>query len=139
MIKQLTALILILALANPLCCCVGKPQQEENSGSSAPLPVPSCCHQTSDDSNSSQDSSNPDDNPPSKNCPCKKPTYLAGAMDLERERAEFLSFTHIVVLYESSPDDLIRFTAPPQTSALCLRPPPPPERQLHIVHCRFRI
>ena len=124
MIKQLTALILILAIANPYCCCFGKGSSENGSGSN---PIYSCCSQP-------VDSSEEDDSPSEKNCPCKKPAVHA---DSEESKVLNLKVTHDIQCAHLSPEAELRVTSEPVNRVYFRLRPPPSRLRLHLIHCVF--
>lgn len=126
MIKQLTALILVLAIANPFCCCFAK----SSSSSEQELPS-SCCHSNVDESS---DSSSGKD-APLKSCPCKKPVVQADYMEVLTYGAEKLK---PLMLLNEHPDMELTFIATPAIRLGFYMRPPPRERKLQIVHCVFR-
>lgn len=131
MLKQLTAMILVLAIANPFCCCFGK----ENKSSDSPkdsAPVYSCCYQAADEPSNSDPE---DDNGPCKNCPCKKESVVSDVKKAEHVGAKVNKSVSVLPEYF---DTELRYVATPtERLGFWMRPPPPPQR-LYIIHSVFR-
>jgi len=124
MIKHLTALILVLAIANPFCCCFG---MDPVQGKAQPAP----CWQTPTDE--SGDSS-PDDDSLLKGCPCKKPV-VAEYKELDSHGSKVLKS---LVLIHDYQDQAVTFVSTPDIRLGFFMRPPPPRLRLHIVHCVYR-
>lgn len=128
MVKQLTALILVLALANPFCCCFAKPVSDEGS-----TPSHSCCHSQPVESDSSEQ---PSDDQGPESCPCEKPMVQAGESGFEKLPPIASSFLKIQHSYSES---LHVFQEPkPFCSGFAWRPPPS-DTPLYRMHCVFRM
>lgn len=124
MIKQLTALILILAIANPYCCCFGMGSSENGSDSN---PMNSCCSQP-------VDSSDEGDSPSEKNCPCKTSAIYA---ESEESKVLNLKVTHDILCAHLSPEAELRVTSEPVNRSYFRLRPPPSRLRLHLIHCVF--
>ena len=131
--KQLTAMILVLAIANPFCCCFGRGKNDSNTEGGSKR-VYSCCHQAANDSS---DSTPQDDgDTPCKNCPCKKAAVKSEYEDADKAVSKL--FKCLSILPECPNMELSYVSTTIQALGFWSRPPPL-SRSLHLVHCVFRI
>lgn len=131
MVKQFTALILILALANPFCCCFA--ETLNTSEKQDTQPVLSCCHNPEFESNSDTG----DEEPACPNgCPCKKPSEIKAYGD------NFNKLSNITSSWITTLEPAPRFNdflipAPVFTSRFSWIPPPS-DIPIYLMNCVSR-
>lgn len=135
MVKQFTALILILAIANPFCCCFGNFFDSENVQN---LDSSQSCCQSSLSKNT--DSSSPSDQSPPcpKECPCEKTYLQSDANDLGKTIPGDTLSTKIVTLKPASEFTITSVSSSYFGTSFSWRPPPP-QVPLYLMHCVSRI
>ena len=128
MVKELTAVFLMLAIVNPFCCCFGEVGQDSSLEASTSKPVQSCCSQP-------VDTSDGDDAPSSKSCPCRKPAVQSDSDDSKLVKLKVIQQLDEGILV-SNVD--VNITSWPACSLGFQLRPPPLSLRLHLVHCVFR-
>lgn len=128
MIKQITALILVLAIANPFCCCFAGFASEGSDNNSISH---SCCGRVNDLPEKDNDAPSP-----SEKCPCKKPVVQGAGEDFKLVKLNLISDLYSPQLRS---DIDTRVSSEPLIRVGFRLRPPPPKRDLHIVYCSFRI
>lgn len=139
MVKQFTAIILVLAIANPLCCCFGflaaqAPSQDYQSPS--PPPIRSCC-QANYLPSDNQDESPKDDAPSCPaGCACKQ--VFTQAENETFKPAQVLKDNIAVCRAEIVEQYSSPFAVEIFSKALAWRPPPPKNASFRSLYCISR-
>lgn len=141
MVKQFTtAVILLLAIANPFCCCFGtsSPKSDSQGDIQPPSPpVHSCCHSQPEESKHIPNGESDDNTPPCPSgCACKQ-AYTKAELDHFRP-AQLHEVNHFIFYWERVELVDCGFRVESFTKDGASRPPPQQEASLHILYCIFR-
>ena len=132
MVKQFTALILVLAIANPFCCCFAETFQTSET-KEAP-PVRSCCHSSEPESNNSEDDAPtcPD------GCPCDKSSQAQADDHDDFNKLVNITPVQLTLLEPASKFQELLIPAPVYTSRFSWIPPPS-DIPIYLINCVSRI
>lgn len=131
--KHIVALILVLALANPFCCCYSV-ASESSSKTPSPTQTQSCCSQQGQ---SSEGESEEDGEFPSeKICPCKAPVALADEVDHFKVLRVNI---HYIATHEVDRFEIFDTTESSVTLGKFIGQPPPQSLALFKQYCVCRI
>lgn len=140
MIKQLTVIILALAIANPFCCCFGMfaqglPTQGEST--STPPPIRSCCQSKTFVSEEGNQESPEDDTPSCPaGCACKQ-VYTQAEHNYFKP-AKVLVFSEFILNEKQIEFVGNSFTTETFTKGLAWRPPPSRNTDFQTLYCILR-
>lgn len=138
MVKQITAILLVLAIANPFCCCFGSLLKlgADDDAVSKSVPVNSCCHCNPEPTEGEGDLPS-DDESPSKGCACKQVYTLADAKQsilvsdykwgndlFDVENRDFVTSLSAIEIF---------------SRGVTWRPPPPRRTNYQTLYCSYLI